>query len=225
MEAQKKYGIGYIRVSTIGQTIEGISLESQESAIRKYCQANDVELANIFIDAGLSGKTVARPALQHALRDCPKGGAIVVYSLSRLSRSVQDTLTMSDDLQARGIDLVSLTEKIDTATAIGKMFFQFCAMMAEFERNQISERTKAALAELKSQGRRTGAVPFGYRVDDNKMLLPDPGEQKVIAEIARYRAKGWSYQRLIQVAIDCGVPPRGKQWNKTTIQRICESMQ
>ena len=83
----------YIRVSTAQQAEEGVSLEAQQARIAAYCMANGLELVNTFTDAGLSGKRADnRPGLQAALEAvCNDGGILVVYSLSRLARSVGDT--------------------------------------------------------------------------------------------------------------------------------------
>jgi Resolvase, N terminal domain len=103
-----------------------------------------------------------RPALQEALSRCTKG-ALVVYSLSRLARSTKDTLEIADRLAGAGADLVSLSERIDTTTASGKMVFRTLAVLAEFERDQVSERTRFAMAHKKGNGERVGSVPYGFR--------------------------------------------------------------
>jgi len=76
----------------------------------------------------------------------------VVYSLSRLSRSTKDTLQIAEKLDKAGADLVSLSEQIDTTSASGKMVFRLMAVLNEFERDQISERTSAALQHKKAKG-------------------------------------------------------------------------
>jgi DNA invertase Pin-like site-specific DNA recombinase len=90
---------------------------------------------------GLSGTKADRPGLAAALSAVCKGDALVVYSLSRLARSTAHTLQVSDYLEWVGADLVSLSEKIDTTSASGKMVFRLLAVLAEFERDLISERT------------------------------------------------------------------------------------
>ena len=86
----------YCRVSTELQVSEGVSLEAQQAKAKAWCMANDYTVAEIYIDAGLSGKRADnRPELQRALMDCKKGEALVVYSLSRLARSTVDTISIS----------------------------------------------------------------------------------------------------------------------------------
>ena len=112
--------VGYVRVSTEQQAGEGVSLEAQKAKIEMWCKANDCELIEVFVDAGISGKSMdKRPGLQRALVSSGKGMALVVYSLSRLARSTKDTLAISERLDKQGADLVSLSERIDTTGAAG----------------------------------------------------------------------------------------------------------
>ena len=187
--------IGYIRVSTQGQVEDGVSLDAQEAKVRAWADLNGAEDVVIFRDEGISGKrSDNRPGLQSALDTVGKGDALVIYSLSRLSRSTKDTLSLSEILQKKDADLVSLSEKIDTTTAAGKMVFRLLAVLNEFERDQISDRTRFALAHKKANGEKTGGdVPFGYRVRGGK-LSRNAEEQKAINMILDLHSKGYSLQ-------------------------------
>lgn len=190
-----KTAIAYIRVSTEEQATDGVSLDTQRAKVQAWCLANDCELTGLFVDAGLSGKRADnRPELQKALNAVTKSkGVLVVYSLSRLARSTKDTIAISERLNKAGADLVSLSEKIDTTSAAGKMVFQMLAVLAEFERNQISERTKAAMGHMREQGMFLGEVPFGYDLSaDRKTLVENPGELETISLIKSLRTKGYS---------------------------------
>src|SRR6266581_6504849 len=83
-------------------------------------------------------------------------GVLVVYSLSRLARNTTETLELGERLAKAGADLVSLSEKIDTTSAAGKMVFRMLAVLAEFERDQISERTRVAMQHMRCEGKRVG---------------------------------------------------------------------
>src|SRR5437762_1763339 len=111
------------------------------------------ELVASFADEGISGHSMKnRPALGQALDAvCACGGVLVVYSLSRLARNTRETLELGERLSKANADLVSLSEKIDTTSAAGKMIFRMMAVMAEFERDQVSERTSMALSYKKAQ--------------------------------------------------------------------------
>jgi site-specific DNA recombinase len=165
MSTQKKANkpvVGYTRVSTGGQAVDGVSLDAQRERIEAWCRANDHELTDVRVDAGLKGgRADNRPALQVALDTvCQSRGVLVVYSLSRLARSTRDTLEIAERLDRAGADLVSLTERIDTTTAAGRMVFRMLAVLAEFERDLISERTTTALRHKQHQGeKQAGTFP------------------------------------------------------------------
>ena len=106
--------IGYIRVSTQQQAEEGVSLEAQRAKIEAWCVINDYELTNVYCDSGISGTKSDRPELLAALEHTTKDTALICYSLSRLTRSTKDMLQLSEELNRKGANLVSLTEKIDT---------------------------------------------------------------------------------------------------------------
>ena len=137
--------IGYLRVSTGGQVEDGVSLAAQRAKIRQWAELNDYEVLGIYEDAGLSGsKMTRRPGLHEAIENaCKNKAALVIYSLSRLARSTRDTLSISERLSRAGAELVSISEKIDTTSASGKMVFRLLAVLAEFERDQVSERNES----------------------------------------------------------------------------------
>lgn len=150
--------IGYVRVSTAEQAQEGISLEAQADKIRAWAQANGATDIVVYRDAGISGSsTKGRDGLARALEAATEGCTFVSYSISRIARSVRDMLDIAERLEDQGADLVSLSEKIDTTSAAGKMIFRLLAVFAEFERDVISERTKVALAALKAKGVKLGS--------------------------------------------------------------------
>ena len=217
---------GYIRVSTDRQAEEGVSLEAQEAKINAWCLANDAEAAGMFVDAGLSGKRADnRPGLQQALAAaCATGGCLVVYSLSRLARSTRDAIDIADQLDRSGVDLVSLSEKIDTTTAAGKCFFRMMAVFAEFERDQLAERVTMGLAQKKARGEKTGGqVPYGWQVADTATgrLEPNPVEQQMIAMARRWQAEGLSLRKIgAALASDGYLPRTGGQWHAETVKAL-----
>ena len=215
--------VGYVRVSTEGQAREGVSLEAQEARIRAWAQANGYELAGIHIDAGISGSKSDRPGLQAALTEaCKLKAALVVYSMSRLARSTRDTLDVAERLQKCGADLVSLSEKIDTTSAAGKMVFQILAVLAEFERNLVRERTTAAMQYMKAQGRRVGTVPYGFKLaEDGTALLPEPSEQEVLSITKTLKAEGLTIRDIARRLNEEGYKTRtGGPWQFQYIPRI-----
>jgi DNA invertase Pin-like site-specific DNA recombinase len=149
--------IGYIRVSTEDQAREGVSLEMQRDRIHKWADLNEGQVVAVYEDAGISGTDMERPGLEAALSAATEGTAFVAYSISRIARSTIGMIEIAQRLKYQGADLVSISERIDTTSAAGMMMFRMLAVLAEFERDQISERTKAALAKLKANGKKLGS--------------------------------------------------------------------
>lgn len=217
--------VAYVRVSSEEQRDHGVSLEAQHAKVTAWAAYTGHTLVEIFQDAGISGKRADnRPALQRALEAvrrhrCP----LVVYSLSRLSRSVRDTLAIVDDLEKVGADLVSLSEQLDTTTASGRMMFKMLTVLAEFEREQLAERTTVAMAQLRSQGRRiSGRLPFGFRLaEDGNHLISDPIEKAAIDLIVTLRAQGQSFAIIAERLGAEGIKPKmGRTWKPHSVRAI-----
>jgi site-specific DNA recombinase len=216
-----KKAVGYIRVSTERQADEGVSLDAQKAKIAAWAVANDYELLDVYVDAGISGRRMKnRPGLQQALDATKKEMVLVVYSLSRMSRSVKDTLTISDSLDKRGADLVSLSEKLDTTGAAGKMLFRMLAVIAEFESDVNSERTKAAMSHKKAAGEKYASVPFGYSEIEGRLVIVEQ-EAAVVAEILNQRAGGETLQNIADYLNKKGISGKlGGKWHPSTVSYL-----
>lgn len=140
--------IGYARVSTEDQ-----DLSLQRAALIKF----GVRPEHIY-EEHASGKSMKRKALSMALRSMRSEDTIVVWKLDRLGRTLKGVLEVLEFIEKEGVNFVSLTESFDTSTPMGKAFLQFAMVMAELERNLISERTKAGIAQAKTRG-----VKFGQK--------------------------------------------------------------
>jgi DNA invertase Pin-like site-specific DNA recombinase len=137
--------IGYARVSTVDQ-----NLDLQRDALAR---AGCVQV----YEEKASGKAKAgRPELANMLRAVRKGDTLIVWRLDRLGRSLVDLVHIVDELAGRGVAFESLSEKIDTSTAQGRMFFGFMAAMAQYQRDVISENTHAGLKAARARGRKGG---------------------------------------------------------------------
>lgn len=214
--------IGYIRVSTQEQAYEGVSLDAQRARIAAWCLANGYELAAVYTDAGISGATMKRrDGLQAALKAATKGTALVAYSISRLARSTRDMLTIADQLETQGADLVSLTEKIDTTSAAGRMVFRMLAVLSEFERDQISERTVTALRHKKRIGEVYGPVPFGYQEIEGR-LIEVREEARILRDILTMRESGATLRAIADHLNVKGIQPKqgGAAWYASTVRTV-----
>lgn len=220
-----KRAIGYTRVSTQGQADEGISLHAQAEKIRQWCSFHGYALSQIFQDT-VSGKSAEnRKGLRAALATVRRGEVLVVFSLSRLSRSLHDLLNITALLDKKKVDLSSLTEKIDTTSAYGRAFFQISGVFAELERNLIADRTRAALSYKRAQGQKTGGrhTEYGRDVDPASGLLVDnQAEQQIIQKIRALRTKGYTLQNICNFLEEKGFLTKTgrKIWNPKTVACI-----
>jgi DNA invertase Pin-like site-specific DNA recombinase len=216
----------YCRVSTEEQASEGVSLEAQKAKAEAWAALNGYTVAGVFTDAGLSGSRADnRPALQDALAAAcgVRGAALVAYSLSRLARNTRDALDIAKRLERAGVDLVSLSEKIDTSSASGRMVYRLMANLSEYERDQIAERTKAALQQKKRQGERVGTVPYGWELAaDGVQLVEVAEEQAVLAIVRELRSAGLSMRTIAEELTKRGIQTKkgGSTWKHSTIQGL-----
>ena len=133
--------IGYIRVSTVEQNIA-----RQEVIMKKL----DVE--KIFIDK-ISGKNMERPMLKEMMGFVRSGDIVVVESISRFARNTRDLLELVDQLVAKGVQFVSMKEKIDTSTPSGKFMLTVFGAVAQLERDYILQRQKEGIAIARANGK------------------------------------------------------------------------
>lgn len=165
--------LGYARVSTEGQ-----SLEAQLDALR----AAGVE--RIFSEK-ISGSKRARPELDKLIDQLRPGDVVSVTKYDRLSRSLQDLLSIVEAIRAKGAGFRSLAEDIDTTTSAGRLVFHVFASIAQFERERISERTREGLASARKLGRIGGRPPaLSHQQREEVRRLRDE-EGRRVAEIAR----------------------------------------
>lgn len=218
--------VGYIRVSTKGQADDGVSLEMQEAKIRQWAALHDVTVMSFHTDEGLSGGDTSRPGLAAALADVIQHkAALVAYSLSRISRNTIHLLTLADTIAKAGADLVSLQERIDTGSPAGRVAFRIMSALAEFERDQVSERTREAMRHMKAEGKRVGSVPYGYSVaDDGATLVPMEQEQAILKHTRELRKLGYSLRQISDELARRGAFSRtGKPFHPQTLSRILDA--
>ena len=141
--------IGYARVSTDDQ-----NLDLQLDALHKAGIGDD----RLYSDTA-SGKDAERKELAACLKALREGDTLVVWRLDRLGRSLPDLVRIVGELEQKGVSFESLTEKIETGSAAGKLVFHVFAALAEFERNLIRERTRAGLVAARARGRAGGRKP------------------------------------------------------------------
>lgn len=149
---------GYARVSTLEQ-----NLDSQRDELLKY------GCSKVFFEKA-SGKNVLRPELNKLLDSLRERDVVVVYKLDRLARSLKDLIELVILFESLKVDLVSLSDGINTGSAVGKLMFHLVGAFAEFERSIISERTKLGLESARARGR-VGGKPKGISLIGQKKAV------------------------------------------------------
>lgn len=217
--------LGYARVSREEQAHEGVSLDVQRDRIRAYATAKGLELADVLTDEGRSGKDLDRPALRELLRRCGGGevGHVVVWKLDRLTRRTRHLLALVEDLfLARGIELHSVSESLDTSTPHGRFVLTLFGGLAQMERELIAERTRGALAWKRENGLPTSHPPLGFRPNGRRhRMVPVPGELAAVRQILELWRAGRSARAIAASLNDAGVPTkRGGRWHHTTVAKV-----
>ena len=150
----------YARVST---TDKGQDVELQLRELRTFAQTRGWAIHREYLDEGISGSRVNRPALDRLLTACRRRQVdiVLVWRLDRLGRSLKHLIMTLDEFQSLGVAFVSLHEQLDCTTATGQLLLHLLGAFAEFERAIIRERVKAGLANARIKGKRLGRPSLG----------------------------------------------------------------
>lgn len=217
----------YCRVSTTEQAINGHSLEEQADRMQKYCEAMRWDVYRVYTDAGQSGATMNRPALQQMIRDIQahKIDKVLVYKLDRISRSQKDTLHLIEDVfLANKVEFVSMSENFDTSSPFGRAMIGILSVFAQLEREQIRERMQMGKAGRAKEGRFFGGrfAPIGYQYADD-VLTVDEYEAMQVREIFDRAGRGES---IFSIAADLntrGLKHKNGPWHHQTVRRVLRS--
>ncbi len=200
-------------------------MDNQVERIQGYCQYRELELMDILRDEGVSGgKNRNRDGFEKILERVRHNGlgAIVVYSLDRLSRDMLTLLAFERLLSEYGIELHTIEGQIDTSTPTGFMSYAMRAFVGEMERRQIKYRTKQALQHKKQKDEVVGKIPYGHRRDGD-MLIEDPAEQQIRKIANRLYNRGKSVAEVMAVLNKKGLKTRtGRRWTNIQVQRMLD---
>jgi len=223
-KTRSQIAVGYVRVSTEDQAREGVSLAAQRAKIAAWCTANAYTLIAVHEDAGLSGKRADnRPGLTQALEQaCQERAALVSYSISRLSRSTRDLLAIAERLEHAEADLVSLTERIDTTSAAGRMVFGVLSVLSQFERELVGERTRSAMSYKRNKGEAVSRAPRGLRIQDGRLTADAESPGLALYRRARVlRAEGLTLAAIAARLESEGFrPERGERLRASTVHYL-----
>lgn len=223
--------VGYVRVSTEEQ-VQGFGLKFQQESIEAFCNQQGLDLVRTYRDAGISGSTLDRPALQEMLADLPSFDGIVVYSVCRLSRDRVDTQLIVDrQLWPAGKVLLATTQQVDIRTEEGRLMIALMAGLNQLERIKIIKRTSDGRRTKAAQGGYAGGrPPFGLRktwiLDERgnvieKKLAPDPHEQAIIDLVRRHHRSGKSNSAIAKYLNHHGYKTKsGKLFSRVQVAKI-----
>lgn len=206
---------------------DSISIEGQIDLCRHECSGEP----KIYQDKGYSGKNIDRPAFQELMRAVERGEIekIVVYRLDRISRSITDFGRIWETLKAHNAEFISVNEKFDTSTPMGRAMVYIIMVFAQLERETIAERIKDNYYQRAKRGAFLGGpAPFGFaiqrtRINDKaaSMLVPD-GNISIVCQIFnKYAYTGLSLGKIAAWLTKQGVPGISrKTWDSVSISRI-----
>jgi DNA invertase Pin-like site-specific DNA recombinase len=177
-----------------------------------------------YADEGISGTKdeSGRPGLARLMDDVRAGkiSAVIVLDLSRLGRRTGLVLDLVEELSRHNVSLVSCKESIDTTTSSGKFFLTVIAALAELERNQVSERTIAAMNELgRTKGDKGGRLPFGYFRSGERIEV-DEQQSVTVCLIFYLRDQGYSLRDICSDLEGTVTPRGGVRWHPTAVRQI-----
>jgi DNA invertase Pin-like site-specific DNA recombinase len=214
--------VAYYRVSTVQQGRSGLGLESQQKTVEQFIAGRDAEVLDTFTEIE-SGKKSDRPLLDKALRRCRLSGAtLVIAKLDRLSRDFE----FIAKIQNSKIEFVCCDMPEANTLTIGMM-----ATLAQYERELISERTKAGLAAAKARGQTLGN-PNLKLVRNNDTTAATAAAKaaaaernlqvrELIAEMEAEQGRAMSLRELAESLNDAGYKTaRGARFTATQVSRI-----
>lgn len=203
------------------------SLHAQREACEAYISSQKSEgwvpVREKYDDGGISGGTLDRPALQRLLEDIEDGlvDIVVVYKIDRLSRSLADFAKMVEVFDRNGATFVSVTQSFNTTTSMGRLTLNILLSFAQFEREVTAERIRDKFAASRKKGLWMGGVPpYGYRVENRKLVVDDERARHVRSMFARFIEIGSGTLLAREVAKQGIRTQRGNRIDKKFIYRM-----
>lgn len=184
----------YMRVSTEDQAREGFSLAAQLDKLQSYCKVRDWIVAGSYTDDGYSGRNIRRPAYTQMMDEMDQWDTILVIKMDRIHRNSKNFMVMMENLKKQEKEFVSITESLDTSTAMGRFVMDIIQRIAQLESEQIGERVYIGMeqkAKTKDKGPVGHEYPFGYKWDkDKKTLIEVQKELEIVRKIYDLYIKG-----------------------------------
>jgi site-specific DNA recombinase len=217
----------YSRVSSDEQARHGGSLEAQRDSCRNLAAAHQLPLGADVEDAGISGSTLNRPGIQSLLEKAEEGvlGGVIVWKLDRLTRSLRDLLALMERFSELGVGVISVQERLDTNSPMGRFALHLLGALAQLEREQVSERIRFVQAHKRSQNAYVGGtIATGLAtIQDgrNRKLVVNEMYGPAISKCWSLVIKGASLKEVAQYLDVSKVPTRGgKPWTKNSAGQL-----
>ena len=225
MDNERRIAGVYIRVSTEVQARERFSLGEQEEKLLQLCKFKELEVYEVYKDAGISAKDMEhRPQFQAMLQDMKEGkiNYIVAYKLDRITRSVRDLEELISVLEQYNCFLLCDRDDVNTSTANGRFFVRMLTVLSQLEIEIVSERTKFGLNGAIKSGHIPGQRPFGYTKSKDKKMIVDNATRPYVEKIFDMYLEGKSFQQIANYFKENNIYPK-KKWRDTTIQKIIDN--
>lgn len=221
-----KRAVAYCRVSTEGQTGEDkFGIPSQMDMIREYCEKNEIEVVNWYIDEGVSGAEKKRPALSRLLDGeitNPPVEAVIVAKADRLARDINLYYGFKAKLAELNLEIVSVTEDWSAQDKLTAMILEnFLAMVAQIEKENIKARMSGGRKQKAKQGGYAGGrAPMGYKVVNGRLVINE-AEVPVVKFIFDRKKNGCTMLSTVDALNKAGLRTRsGKEFVISTVQSI-----
>ncbi len=218
----------YARVSTEEQVREGYSISGQLQKLKAFCISQGWDVADVYVDEGISAKDMKRPQLQRMLKDieAKKIDCVLVYRLDRLTRSVFDLYKLLEKFEESNCKFKSATEVYDTTTAMGRMFITIVAALAQWERENTGERISFGYEEKIRQGKYPlNFAPIGYdlNTEESKLYINEK-EANTVRMIYKLYLSGLGSSRILTKLNKGGyLTKKGNQWLSDTLFKVLRS--
>jgi site-specific DNA recombinase len=225
MDHSKKKAALYTRVSTEDQAKEGFSLDAQLNKLHAYCTARDWDIAGEYIDDGYSGRNTRRPFYKKLIDDIESWDILLVIKMDRIHRNSKNFMLMMEELKKKNKEFVSMTESLDTSTAMGRFVMDIIQRIAQLESEQIGERVYDGMAQkARINGGALGFnIPYGYDYID-KQLVVNKKEANVVTTIFDLYLDGSSMKKIADFLNEKNIPTKKKKtWGSQTVSKILKN--
>ena len=215
----------YTRVSTEDQAKEGFSLDAQLDKLRSYCKARDWIVGGEYIDDGYSGRNVKRPAYSKMMDEMDNWNVLLVIKMDRIHRNSKNFMMMMEYLKQKEKEFVSMSESLDTSTAMGRFVMDIIQRIAQLESEQIGERVYFGMEQ---KARVNGGVlgfniPYGYDYTDGKLTI-NSNEAENVKNIFEMYLKGMSMKIIAEELNSKDIPTKlNKTWGAQTVSLILKN--